>query len=238
MSRIPENLKDLKRYFVHHRPGTKISIRGFVGPKRDDGYHLAESDIFGQGGQGEDDYSIQRPRDRAGLDEFASAYDITLPDRLEMSRLTAWMLDEAKAGRLDIWEFGGPAADGNAYWWWKGKRGKWRRIRLTGKAAASHKGHIHVSKPRDRDDDVIAEWEPFFGPRPVPLPPDDGQDPEPDEEPIDLEARIEELEAELAAANAQLVETTAALTETREALAAAESRIAAKDEHMRAGLAS
>jgi hypothetical protein len=207
VSQFPDNLRTLKRYLVQKtgRGGENFSVRGFVGPKRDDGYHLGLADITGPGGRGlwdakanpDGDYSTRRPRDRCCITNFASAIDITLR-KADMQKLTAWMEREAKAGRLDLMEFLGPGPDGRAYWW--DRRRKWEPVRLS--KGNSHEDHIHASYPRERipNDDLVAEWEPYFGPRAEPLPEVPDDEPEPSDEGQDaaaLRARVEELEDEL-----------------------------------------
>jgi hypothetical protein len=215
MSTFPDNLRTLKRYFVGTtgRKGENFSVRGFVGAKRNSGYHLGQSDIFGPGGQGKRDYSIQRPRDREPfLTNDASAIDITLEPK-DMRNLTAKMEQAAKAGLLDVQEFLGPGPDGRAYWW--DRRNGFEPVQLS--KGNSHEKHIHVSYPRKRiaeGQDLVAEWEVILGPRPNPLPPDD-TDPEPEpEDPPDAE----ELRALLAEAEAALEKATDDLIETRQRL--------------------
>jgi hypothetical protein len=237
VSKIPDNISDLKAYFASKIPERVVSIRGFVGPKRDDGYHLGKSDIYGPGGQGDEDYSIQHPRDKAGLTDFSAAFDLTIQkrnaagrltvDRPAMAALTAYMEQETRAGRMDIAEFGGPGPDGRAYWHWIGRRGNWRKAILP--EGNGHEDHVHCGIRRDRvpDDDLIADFEPLYGPRTLPLPPDDPTDPEPPPEPTDPEDRIAELEAALATMQTQMDAEKIAHGETRQQLVTAETKLAA-----------
>lgn len=195
MSTIPQSLSDLKRYLIEKTgaEGKNFGIRGAVGARRQWGYHLGRSDIYGSGGYGDKDYSNRRRRDRAGLSEASSGFDIRLPAK-ELKRLTAYLVDEARAGRADLMEILGPDSLGAAKRW---ARPDWKPL----PASADHRWHIHLSFPRDTETgDRVAMFEGLYGSRtPVePEPEDPFPEPGPPPEPPEPEPTAEELLAQLA----------------------------------------
>ena len=227
MSNAPDNLVDIRQQIAAHVEGERkfYTIRGFVGAKRAQSYHLGAKDIVDDGFGIYDpvvnpngDYSTRRKRDKAGLTQndegvwtnWASAIDISANPALpiaELKRLLAWMVGEAKAGRLDAQELIGPNADGNATDYRKPLFAP--RVRHDPDKNDSHRRHIHWSLPRDLTNPDVATpdlWpmlEGFFGPRI-----DVDAEPEPEPEPIpeppptpeELVALIAVLEEELAQA--------------------------------------
>jgi hypothetical protein len=149
VSDAPENLKDLRRYLMEKtgKTSANFGIRGVVGPKRNSGYHLGRRDIYGEGGLGDKDYSIQRPRDKRGLTDMSAGFDIQL-GVAELKRMRAWLVAEATAGRADLMEIIGPGDDGRAYAWqkWTG----WQPVGPRAKGDG-HEWHIHLSYPRDTE---------------------------------------------------------------------------------------
>lgn len=164
MSVAPAPLKELRRYLLAITGNTErgnFGIASGVSAKRNQGYHLGKSDIFGEGGLGWKDYSIQRPRDKAGLTDAAAAIDIKLPIS-ELKKLAAFLVAEAKAGRApDLVQVIGPGSDGRAYEWNKGSWGSPIR-RAVGDG---HEWHIHLSFHRDSENrDKVILFRLFFEP--------------------------------------------------------------------------
>lgn len=180
MSFAPDSLKALRRYLVEKtgKPTENFGIRGTVGAKRVQGYHLGKVDIYGPGGLGDADYSVRRPRDKRGLTDAASGFDMKLPIAA-LKELRAYLVSAARAGRApDLVEIIGPGSDGRAYDW---RKPDWVRVGPRAKGD-SHEWHIHLSYHRDSEfRDKVALFEPYYGPRTV------VDEPEPEPEPIEDE---------------------------------------------------
>lgn len=211
MSFAPDSLRALRRYLVDKtgKPTENFGIRGTVGAKRVQGYHLGESDIYGPGGLGDSDYSVRRPRDKRGLTDAASGFDIKLP-LAALKELREFLVSEARNGRApDVVEIIGPGNDGRAYVW---RKPDW--VRLGPRPAGdSHEWHIHVSYHRDGEyRDKVALYEPYYGPRspaqelevePDPVE-DEGLEPEPVDDLTAALERVSDLEDMLAMVRAQV----------------------------------
>jgi hypothetical protein len=169
MSKAPQNLIDARRYLraTTGRGSPSFGIRGFVGKKRDDGYHLGRRDMEGPGGRGlhgpanpRGDYSSRRPRDQAGLtpgSNWASALDISGPVP-ELKQALAKMVQLAKAGKLDVMELIGPNANGDATDY---RRPLWKPlVRKDPNKRDGHRSHIHMSFPRDITNPSLPSYEP------------------------------------------------------------------------------
>lgn len=94
-----------------------IRVLGIVGDTAHRrGYHVGKDRIFSAGGQGWQDYSVRRARDRAGLSNAAEAIDIgwfDLGDR-DLTGLLRHLRAEAAAGRArDIREIISERVDGS-----------------------------------------------------------------------------------------------------------------------------
>lgn len=202
MSLAPPSLIDVRRYLVAKtgKPTANFSIRA---AKSSRGYHAGRAEIFGPNGQGNKDYSVKQPRDKAGLSEASSAIDIKLPIP-QLKALVAYLLAGAKAGTLDIFELIGPDSTGKANYWSKATgwlpKPKW--------APASHEWHIHMAFPRDTEfTDRVAIFRPFFEAQPAPTP-----DPDPDTDPAPTLTDVETLLAENDDLKAKIEAAKAALT--------------------------
>lgn len=161
------------------------SIRAARGPH---GYHAGRAEIYGPTGSGDRDYSVRKPRDKAGLSNASSALDITMrgPGSREHQRaFTAYLVAAAAAGRADLVEVLGPDAQGRATWWgvddgWQPKLGwtiggKWVPV------DASHEWHTHISFYRDTElGDRASMFAGFFGSTPPAPNPGGGGAPAPD----------------------------------------------------------
>ena len=230
MSNAPDNLVDIRQQIAAHVEGERkfYTIRGFVGAKRAQSYHLGAKDIVEDGfgiydpdTNPDGDYSTRRKRDKAGLTKnaagewtnWASAIDFSANAKLpiaELKKLLAWMVAEAKAGRLDAQELIGPNANGDATDYRKPLF--LPRVRHDPDKNDSHRRHIHWSLPRDLTNpdlgtpDLWPMLAGFFGPRidlgspqPEPEPePTPEPEPAPPQEPTkeELLAQIAALEAE------------------------------------------
>lgn len=152
MSYAPQKLLDLDRYLRSKR----VPPVGIVGDEDHTyGYHLGDDRISDA-----DDYSIQHSRDRAGLSNAASAFDIgnhgDLPD------LTAWLVDQCRKrapGTGDIREVIGPGSDGRAYRW--ARENGWQPQRRA--KGDSHEWHTHISYYRDSErNDKVALFRTYY----------------------------------------------------------------------------
>jgi len=131
------------------------------------GYHLGRDRIYdGTGpGLGDNDYSVQHARDRAGLTNAASAIDLgrldgSLPQLYAFSRwLVARCMADA-ATRRDIREII-YSPDGDRVQRWSGIDNAIHTG--VGNGDASHIGHSHISYFRDSQArDKIAAFRPYF----------------------------------------------------------------------------
>lgn len=100
MSTAPTSLVALAKAYTA-RGGVNLGIVGNAAHVA--GYHLGRDRIFAASGQGWNDYSVKRERDKAGLTNEACGLDIgrlcgTLDNLQDFSN---WLVAEAKAGRLN-----------------------------------------------------------------------------------------------------------------------------------------
>jgi hypothetical protein len=163
MSQAPANLIELRRQMAAWT-GAKRSafgIRGFCGAKRTTGYHLAKGDPC----LTERDYSLRHPRDKQGYSQYAAGFDISLPVAT-LKPLLAWMVQQARMGKLDIAEVIGPNDNGDATdYRWPDFKGL---VRKDPKKRDGHRRHIHVSFRRDlthpsSQADLRPMFAPYFG---------------------------------------------------------------------------
>lgn len=195
MSYRPQSLVDAARYLGEKMaiPQLNFSIRAAKSAR---GFHAGKAEIF-KSGEGNRDYSVKDPRNKAGLSEASSALDIRWPGHLKRLRaLTAHLVEQGKAGNL-LFEVIGPDSTGKANYW-SAKTGWLPKPAL---APASHSWHIHLGFWRDTEtSDRIAVFRGFFEAAiPVPVEPE-----EPDTETPDPDPLIEELETENAGLKAAI----------------------------------
>lgn len=161
MSTNPQSLRDLGAYWVA-QGGVNLGVVG--NDKHCGGYHLGRDRIFGacacrpkgicEPGKGDDDYSVQHARDRAGLTNAASAIDLgMLGGTLDgLYRFSEWLVARCQAkapGTEDIREV----------IYWSVANGRVQRysgidgvIRWgAGQGDLSHKTHTHISFFRDSE---------------------------------------------------------------------------------------
>lgn len=136
-------------------PDDSLGIKGGPGHVRTGtSYHLGKDQLIFS----KNPYSARHPRDKAGLSNAASACDTGWFPRL--IELTAWMVDEARAGRRpDTREIIGPGRDGRAYRW--AHENNWRAdVRPSGD---DHEEHAHEGFYRDSEfRDKVGLYKPFF----------------------------------------------------------------------------
>lgn len=200
MSLRPQSLIDVSKYIQEKAgvPASNMSIRAARSAR---GFHAGKSEIYGPNGQGDKDYSVKNPRNKAGLSEYSSAIDIKIA-KPQLKALVAHLVAEGAAGNL-LFEVIGPDSSGKANYW--GHITGWQPNPHL--APASHAWHAHLGFWRDTENaDRLAPFRSFYEspvvPAPDPAPPAD-PDVDPDAGPSI--ADIEALEAE----NARLAEVIA-----------------------------
>lgn len=129
------------------------------------GYHLGRDRIFGSGGLGWEDYSVQLPRDRRGLTNAASAIDLgRLNGSLrELQAFSRWLVSQCLAhgpGYEDVREII-YSPDGTAVQRWSGVDGQIHTGQ--GNGDTSHRTHTHISYFRDSQRSAkVPLFEPYF----------------------------------------------------------------------------
>lgn len=145
MTYAPQPLLDARAYLAQRTglPWVSLGIVGSAGHHAaGTSYHIGWSDLETWA------YSRQHPRDTKLRTEAASALDIGQWSVDGLVALTAYLVREARAGRLpDVREIIGPAADGRAYRW-AAEDGWTPRQRAHGD---SHETHTHLSYYRDSE---------------------------------------------------------------------------------------
>ncbi len=146
MTYNPRTLQDLGAYWTG-QGGVNLGVVGDV--NHTVGYHLGRDRIYGPMGQGDDDYSVQQARDRAGLSSAASAIDL---GRLngsydELYAFSRWLVRTSEVGG-DIREII-YSPDGEKVQRWSGVDGKIHTG--PGNGDASHRTHTHISYFRDSE---------------------------------------------------------------------------------------
>jgi hypothetical protein len=161
MTYAPQSLLDLGAYWR----GQGGVVAGIVGSTKTHckGYHLGRDRIFGdcacrpknicQPGLGAADYSVQQPRDKAGLTDAASAIDLgKLDDQLAgLWDFSAWLARRAMSGTADTRDirdiiFFDPIRSVVVGW----SALDPDRL-IVGYGDASHKTHTHISYWRDSE---------------------------------------------------------------------------------------
>jgi hypothetical protein len=146
MTYAPRSLQDLGAYWTG-KGGVNL---GIVGDTRHvTGYHLGRDRIYSDTGQGDADYSVKHPRDKAGLTNGAASIDLgkldgTFAGLQEFSR---WLVSTSEAGG-DIREII-YSPDGDRVQRWSGIDGDIHTG--TGNGDLSHRWHTHISYFRDSE---------------------------------------------------------------------------------------
>ena len=164
MSHAPESLEQLGRYWSR-QGGRMLGIVGNTAHTV--GYHLGRDRIYDAGGPGlgDQDYSVQRPRDKEGLTNAASAIDLGRIDGelRKLQRFSRWLVEQCllkKPGTQDIREVI-YSPDGQLV------------LRFSqpddaiytgpGNGDSGHRTHTHISYFRDSEDrDKVAVFRPYF----------------------------------------------------------------------------
>lgn len=165
MTYAPPALRDLGAY-LEARGVTNLGIVGDIAHTY--GYHLGRDRIYGPGGKGDADYSVQFDRDAAGLTDAAAGIDLG-GDADALRKLTRWLWDECLArgaGTEDVREVIG-SADGTNVFGWSSKAPNQLILNY---GDATHLWHTHISYFRDTE---LRDKRPLFG-RYFDTPPDTG----------------------------------------------------------------
>lgn len=150
MTYSPKTLTDLGRYWTG-QGGVNLGVVGDVNHLT--GYHLGRDRIYSSTGQGDDDYSVRHPRDKAGLSGAASAIDL---GKLEGSyhklyAFSRWLVSQGQSGAPgtgDIREII-YSPDGQQVQRWSGIDNKIHTG--PGNGDSSHRTHTHISYFRDSE---------------------------------------------------------------------------------------
>lgn len=184
MTYAPPTILELERYWVS-QGGAKLGIVGNTAHTV--GYHLGKDRIYdGSGpGLGSNDYSVQLPRDKAGLSNAASAIDLgKLKGSITgLRKFSEWLVTQGRAGKLrDVKEVIYSTSDGQYVKRWSGPDNKvYTSLRKNpdgtivtitrGNGDASHFSHTHISFYRDSEKrSKVDYFRPYFAP---PDPPED-----------------------------------------------------------------
>jgi hypothetical protein len=150
MTYAPQELRDLGAYWTG-QGGVNLGIVGDVNHTA--GYHLGRDRIYGPGGSGSQDYSVQHPRDKAGLSGAASAIDLgKLGGTYKgLQDFSAWLVkacQQSSTGHRDVREII-YSPDGQKVQRYSGIDGKIHTG--PGNGDASHRSHTHISYFRDSE---------------------------------------------------------------------------------------
>jgi hypothetical protein len=135
---------------------------------------------------GDDDYSVQRKRDKRGLTNASAGFDIRLPQG-KLRELVAYLVNKCRMGETKLLvEVIGPNAQGEAKRWAKGTN--WQPV----DARDDHEWHAHLSFFRDTEEidkrPLFYELVDYQPPQPDetgdPLDPPPGEPPVPDSPPM------------------------------------------------------
>ena len=150
MTYAPPTLRELGAYYVS-QGGVNLGIVGDT--NHTVGYHLGRDRIYGPMGQGDDDYSVKHPRDKAGLSGGAAAIDL---GRLKGSyeqlyTFSVWLVAQCQAkepGTKEIREII-YSPDGTKVQRYSGVDGAIHTG--PGNGDLSHRTHTHISYFRDSE---------------------------------------------------------------------------------------
>ena len=166
MTFAPQPLLDLGALWVSHG-GSNLGIVGDASHAATGGYHEGRDDLLAAGVLATD-YSVQHPRDVAGLSNAAAAIDFGHDDKAELQAFSVWMVGQCQAhatGWDDVREII-YSPDGAHVWRWSGVDGLLHEgyPNGTGQGDASHLWHTHISYFRDSEfRDKLALVAPYFG---------------------------------------------------------------------------
>ena len=162
MSYSPKPLTELGAYWTS-KGGVNLGIVGDV--MHVTGYHLGRDRIYGPQGKGGEDYSVQHPRDKAGLTNAAAAIDLGKLDGTYtgLQDFSRWLVARCQAsapGTEDIREVI-YSPDGSRVQRWSGIDGNIHTG--AGNGDVSHTRHSHISWFRDSESrDKIGVFSPYW----------------------------------------------------------------------------
>lgn len=162
MTYAPPTLRELGAFWEQYG-GVNLGIVGDV--RHVVGYHCGRDRIYSSAGLGDDDYSVQQKRDKAGLTDAAAAIDLgRLSGSLEkLYQFSSWLVASCQAGDIgaaDVREII-YSPDGEKVQRYSGVDGEIHTG--PGNGDASHIGHTHVSYFRDSEErDKLALFAPYF----------------------------------------------------------------------------
>jgi hypothetical protein len=169
MTYAPQTLTKLGAYWTS-KGGVNLGIVGDLFHVT--GYHLGRDRIYGPHGKGGEDYSVQHPRDKAGLTNAASAIDLgkvdgTYTGLQEFSRWLVKQCQSSAPGTRDIREVI-YSPDGSQVQRWSGIDGNIHTG--AGNGDASHRTHTHISYFRDSEySDKVGAFAPYWHEDDVPM---------------------------------------------------------------------
>lgn len=147
MSVAPQTLIDLRHDLAARtgRAGKNFGIRGTMKPGSW-GFHFGRGEIYGPIGKGDRDYSVRHVRNKAGLTNSSSGFDIRLPVG-QLKKLVAYLIDLQATGKDlgMLYEVIGPDAAGKATRW--AVDTKWKPT----DGSNDHEWHIHIGWFRDTE---------------------------------------------------------------------------------------
>ena len=162
MTFAPKTLTALANYWTANG-GVNLGIVGNAAHTI--GYHLGRDRIYGPDGIGDQDYSVQYIRDKAGLSNAAAALDLgeLHGSLVELRAFSNWLVDQAMHNatvRRDIREII-YSPDGKIVQRWSGIDNSIHTG--AGNGDSSHLQHTHLSYFRDSEQrDKIAVFRPYF----------------------------------------------------------------------------
>ena len=178
MTYSPATLRLLGAYWTEHG-GVNLGIVGDTNHTA--GYHLGRDRIYSPSGQGDADYSVKHPRDKAGLSDAAAGIDLgrvngSLTGLQHFSRWLVRQCQNGADGSRDVREVI-YSPDGSQVQRWSGIDGGIHTG--PGNGDLSHLSHTHISYFRDSEDrDKVALFAPYWEDEDVvdwyPLPGGDG----------------------------------------------------------------
>ncbi|MEV4414022.1 peptidoglycan-binding domain-containing protein [Catellatospora sp. NPDC049609] len=173
MSYAPRTLLDLRAY-LKPKTGLSDNALGIVGDSQHgSGYHLGRDRLKHRLDR---DYSTRTARDKAGLTDAASAFDLGNHKRLR--EFSVWLVAQCRANAADTRDIREViySPDGRTVLRWDRERGV-SSAPKAGEASDSHRYHTHISWYRDSEHrDKTAVFKRFYvsatpPPAPAPKPP-------------------------------------------------------------------
>jgi hypothetical protein len=147
----PKTIAALGSLWARHG-GSNLGITGNAAHTY--GYHIGRDRIYRAGGRGDADYSVQHPRDKAGLTNAAAALDLGHADKAELRKFSKWLVARclAKApGTEDVREVI-YSPDGKTVRRYEASVGKtYLGGNGTGQGDDTHLWHTHISFYRDSE---------------------------------------------------------------------------------------